>query len=127
MIDSHVFGVRQKFQTVTHMQLYGNEREVGKAIRGSGLSRDEVFVTTKLWDSEWGYRASTGAIQDRLAELDVDYIDLLLLHTPGNPRLRAETWTALEDAQSGVSFCSALHTKSVRLVILNQQMQAGHA
>ncbi len=47
------------------LQLYGNEREVGRAVRGSGLEREEVFVTTKLWESEWGYRKASGAIQDR--------------------------------------------------------------
>lgn len=84
------------------MQLYGNELEVGRAVRSSGLRREDVFISTKLWESEWGYRRTAGAIQDRLAELDMDYIDLLLLHTPGNPNLRNETWRALEDAQSQV-------------------------
>jgi len=88
------------YRHIDTAQLYGNEREVGRALRNSGLEREEVFVTTKLWESEWGYRKASGAIQDRLAELDMEYIDLLLLHTPGNPQLRAETWKALESAFS---------------------------
>ena len=47
------------------VQLYGNEREVGRAVRSSGLKREEIFVTTKLWESEWGYRRASGAIMDR--------------------------------------------------------------
>ena len=84
------------------MQLYGNEREVGQAIRASDVERRDIFVTTKLWESEWGYREAASAIQDRLGLLDVGHIDLLLLHSPGNPRLRAETWQALESAQEQV-------------------------
>ena len=71
------------------------------------MKREDIFITTKLWESEWGTRRSSGAIQDRLAELDIDYIDLLLLHTPGNPNLRSETWKVLEDAHSQVQ----CHTK----------------
>lgn len=84
------------------LQLYGNEREVGQAVRASTLDRKDIFVTTKIWESEWGYREASGAVQDRLGLLDIDYIDLLLLHTPGNPALRAETWQALEEAQRQV-------------------------
>lgn len=73
-------------------------------MRTSGLNRKEVFVTTKLWESEWGYKEAASGIQDRLGLLDIDYIDLLLLHSPGNPRLRAETWQALEEAQKQVCF-----------------------
>ena len=95
------------------MQLYGNEQEVGRAVKASELQREEIFVTTKLWESEWGYRKCTGAIQDRLAALDLDFIDLLILHTPGNPRLRAETWKALEDAFSQVASYSIIKMISI--------------
>lgn len=101
------------------MQLYGNEKEVGAAIRNSGIDRRDIFVTTKLWESEWGYRRATSCIQDRLAALDLEEIDLLLLHTPGNPNLRAETWAALEQAHSQVSikhapFCGTIMTSGLQ-------------
>ena len=91
------------FRHIDTAQLYGNEADIARAIATSGLKRQEVYLTTKLWESEWGYRKASGAIQDRLAALDVTYIDLLLLHTPGNPLLRAETWKALEDAHEQVT------------------------
>ncbi|MCG3190151.1 MAG: putative oxidoreductase [Burkholderiaceae bacterium] len=61
---------------------YGNEREVGAAIRGSGIARAEVFIETKLWVSDYGYDAALHAFDKAAAKLGVDVIDLLLLHQP---------------------------------------------
>lgn len=61
---------------------YMNEREVGEGIRRSGLARDEVFVETKLWISDYGYDAALHGFEKSAAKLGVDYIDLLLLHQP---------------------------------------------
>lgn len=59
---------------------YQNERGVGQAVKESGLSRDDVFITSKLWPSEYGERITSEAIGKMLVRLDTDYIDLLLLH-----------------------------------------------
>ncbi|MCC6165426.1 MAG: aldo/keto reductase [Acidobacteria bacterium] len=61
---------------------YGNEREVGEAIRRSGIPRDEVFIETKLWVTDYGYDAALHAFDKSAAKLGVDLIDLLLLHQP---------------------------------------------
>jgi diketogulonate reductase-like aldo/keto reductase len=61
---------------------YGNEREVGEAIRGSGVDRGEVFITTKLWISDYGYDAALRGFDASLRRLGVDYVDLYLLHQP---------------------------------------------
>lgn len=61
---------------------YMNEREVGEGIRRSGLARDEVFVETKLWISDYGYEVALHGFEKSAAKLGVDYIDLLLLHQP---------------------------------------------
>ena len=61
---------------------YGNEREVGEGIRRSGLARDEVFIETKLWVSDYGFDAALHAFDKSAAKLGVDVIDLLLLHQP---------------------------------------------
>jgi len=61
---------------------YMNEREVGEGIRRSGLARDEVFVETKVWISDYGYDAALHGFEKSAAKLGVDYIDLLLLHQP---------------------------------------------
>ena len=59
---------------------YQNERSVGRAVKESGISRDEVWITTKLWPSEYGEGKTSDAIDKMLERLDTDYIDLLLLH-----------------------------------------------
>ena len=61
---------------------YGNEREVGEAIRASGVDRGEVFVTTKLWFSDYGYDEAFVGFEGCLRRLGVDYVDLFLLHQP---------------------------------------------
>jgi diketogulonate reductase-like aldo/keto reductase len=59
---------------------YGNEREVGEALRASGLARDEVFVETKIWISDYGYDETLHGFEKSAAKLGVDRIDLLILH-----------------------------------------------
>src|SRR5690625_3521446 len=61
---------------------YGNEREVGEALRRSGLDRSEVFVETKLWISDYGYDEALHAFDKSAGKLGVEQIDLLLLHQP---------------------------------------------
>ena len=61
---------------------YGNEREVGEAIRRSGIDRGEVFVTTKLWISDYGYDAALVGFDGCLRRLGLDHVDLFLLHQP---------------------------------------------
>jgi diketogulonate reductase-like aldo/keto reductase len=61
---------------------YGNEREVGEGIRRSGIARDEVFVETKVWISDYGYEAALHAFEKSVRKLGVDRLDLLLLHQP---------------------------------------------
>ncbi|WP_435110970.1 aldo/keto reductase [Nocardiopsis synnemataformans] len=61
---------------------YGNEREVGEGIRRSGVERSEVFVTTKLWISDYGYDAALTGFDASLRRLGLDYVDLYLLHWP---------------------------------------------
>jgi len=77
---------------------YGNEREVGAAIRGSGIARDEVFIETKVWISDYGYDATLHAFQKSAGKLGVDRIDLLILHQPLPSRfdLTLDAYRALE-------------------------------
>ena len=63
-------------------QSYGNERAVGNAIKASGLDRSEFFITTKLWISEQGYEKAKKSIEGSLERLQMDYVDLLLIHQP---------------------------------------------
>jgi 2,5-diketo-D-gluconate reductase A len=77
--------------------LYRNEQGVGEAVRASGVPREEIFVTTKVWPSDYGREAAPAAVEASLRRLDLEYVDLLLLHWPAPGRdLYVETWQALE-------------------------------
>jgi diketogulonate reductase-like aldo/keto reductase len=74
--------LRVGYRHIDTAAAYGNERGVGDAIRGSDLARDEIFVETKLWISDYGYDAALHGFEKSAAKLGVDQIDLLLLHQP---------------------------------------------
>jgi len=76
---------------------YQNEEAVGRAIKRSGVPRDEIFVTSKLWVSEFTYERAQQGINDSLKRLGLDYMDLYLLHQPYGDTMGA--WRALEEAQ----------------------------
>lgn len=77
--------------------LYANERGVGDGVRASGISRDEVFVTTKVWDDDHGYDATMRAFDRSLHRLGFEYVDLYLIHWPVPSKdLYVDTWRALE-------------------------------
>jgi 2,5-diketo-D-gluconate reductase A len=77
--------------------LYRNEEGVGQAIRASGVPRAEVFVTTKLWPTDFGRETAVIGFEASLRRLEMEYVDLLLLHWPAPRRdLYVETWQALE-------------------------------
>ena len=79
--------------------LYDNEFEIGAGIRQSGLAREEVFVTTKIWNDRHGFENATEAIDESLARLNIGYVDMLLIHWPcPKQNLIVETWQALENA-----------------------------
>jgi 2,5-diketo-D-gluconate reductase A len=77
--------------------LYGNEEGVGRAIRDSGVPRDDVFVTTKVWNADQGYDSTLRAFDESMRLLGLDVLDLYLIHwpVPAKDRYR-ETWRALE-------------------------------
>jgi 2,5-diketo-D-gluconate reductase A len=76
---------------------YRNERGVGAALAASGLARDEVFVTTKLWNSQQGFESTLEAFEGSARRLGLDYVDLYLIHWPVPSEDRfVETWRAFE-------------------------------
>ena len=64
--------------------VYGNERSVGEGIRASGKTREELFVTSKVWNTERGYDKTLRACEKTLKDLGTDYLDLYLIHWPAN-------------------------------------------
>lgn len=86
------------YRHIDTAQLYKNEHAVGDAIRESGIPRDEVFITTKIWTTNYGYEKAKAAIDKSLGKLKTDYIDLMLLHQRFEDYKGA--WKALEEGVS---------------------------
>lgn len=87
--------LRRGYRHIDTARVYGNEADVGVAVRESGLPRGEVFVTTKLWNDEQGYDSTLSAFDASLERLGLEQVDLYLLHWPV-PGKRLESWRALE-------------------------------
>jgi diketogulonate reductase-like aldo/keto reductase len=90
--------LRAGYRHIDTAAAYMNEREVGEGIRQSGVPRQEIFVETKLWISDYGYDAALHGFEKSAAKLGVEQIDLLLLHQPLTSRfdLTLEAYRALE-------------------------------
>ena len=93
------------YRLIDTASLYGSEEAVGEGVRKSGIKRDEIFISTKLWTDEMGYEEAKQALQRSLKRMQMDYVDLYLIHWP---RMTAspeenwkerdlETWRAMED------------------------------
>lgn len=83
------------YRHVDTARIYGNEADVGAAVRDSGVPRGELFVTTKLWNEDQGYDSALRAFDASLARLGLEYVDLYLLHWPVLGK-RLDSWRALE-------------------------------
>ncbi len=106
------------YRHIDTASVYKNEREVGEAFRESGIPRDEVFLTTKLWREDYGYDQTMRAFDASLARLGVEAIDLYLLHWP-RPDNRVETWRAV-DALRRAGRCRATGVSNFTVEHLSQ-------
>jgi len=88
------FALRVGYRHVDTARIYGNEADVGEAVRESGVPRGDLFVTTKLWNSDQGYDSTFRACEASLKRLGLDYLDLYLVHFPV-PDVRKESWSAM--------------------------------
>lgn len=84
------------YRSIDTAQAYYNEEGVGQAVKASGVPREELFITTKVWISNGGYEKAKASINESLNKLQMDYIDLLLIHQPFNDYYG--TWRAMEEA-----------------------------
>ena len=86
------------YRRIDTAALYDNEAEVGAAIRKSGLAREEVFVTSKIWNDRHGYAEAKEAVQESVERLNIDYVDMMLIHWPCPKQDKfVETWRAFEE------------------------------
>lgn len=90
-----LYALEAGYRHIDTAKIYRNEQDVGQAIKESPLPRSEIFVTTKLWNSDHGYDATIKACKQSLQRLGLDSIDLYLIHWPVE-RLRLDTWRAME-------------------------------
>ena len=92
------------YRHVDTAQVYRNEQDVGSAIvqylqDDPTITRADIFVTTKVWLNNFGYESCIKSVEESLVKLQTPYIDLVLLHAPGDSSSRADTWRALESLQ----------------------------
>jgi len=97
-LESVTAALKTGYRLVDTAKIYGNEEAVGEAIRGSDVPREDIFVTTKLWNDDQGYNSAFQALDESLAKLGLDYIDLYLIHWPATKR-RHDAWSAFQEIQ----------------------------
>jgi diketogulonate reductase-like aldo/keto reductase len=107
------------YRLIDTARIYGNEQGVGVGIKESGVPREEIFITTKLWNDDQGYESALKAYDASLKRLDLEYLDLYLIHWPATDK-RAESWKALQEIHSkglakaiGVSNYTVQHLKEL--------------
>jgi methylglyoxal/glyoxal reductase len=88
------YALKIGYRLIDTAQLYGNEEDVGRALRRSGVNRDDVFVTTKVWNNDQGYESTMQACNKSLKRLGLSYLDLYLIHWPV-PGMSEETCKAM--------------------------------
>ncbi|MGE7824805.1 aldo/keto reductase [Paenibacillus sp. NPDC093718] len=94
VIQSVKSAIAAGYRSIDTAAIYGNEEGVGQAIRESGVSRDELFITTKVWNDDQGYEKTLQAFETSRKKLGLDIVDLYLVHWPGKDKY-LDTWKAL--------------------------------
>ncbi|MGM9926000.1 MAG: aldo/keto reductase [Bacillus sp. (in: firmicutes)] len=95
VVHSIKSAVKAGYRSIDTASFYKNEEGVGQAIKEAGVPREQLFITTKVWNDDQGYESTLTAFEESLKKLDVDYIDLYLVHWPV-PGKYKETWKAME-------------------------------
>ncbi|AGR42238.1 aldo/keto reductase [Spiroplasma diminutum] len=95
-LESIKAALENGYKHIDTASIYNNHKTVARAIKESNINRKDLFITSKVWNSHHKYEMAKQAIDDILNELELDYIDLLLVHWPTEDRL--ECWKALEEA-----------------------------
>lgn len=103
-VNSVKKAIESGYRHIDTAAAYENEGSVGQAIKESGVDRGDLFITSKLWNTERGYEKTKAAFEQTLKELDTDYLDLYLIHWPANAKqfdnweeINMETWKAMTE------------------------------
>ena len=95
VIDAVSYALKIGYRHIDTASVYGNEEGVGKGITESGISREDAFVVSKVWNADQGYESTLKAFDSSLKRLNLDYLDLYLIHWPVDGKYK-DTWRALE-------------------------------
>lgn len=90
------WALKDGYRLIDTAAIYKNEEGVGQGIRNSGVPREEIFVTTKLWNDDQGYESTLQAFDESLKKLGLDYVDLYLIHWPKEGKYK-DSWRAMEE------------------------------
>ncbi len=112
------------YRHIDTAKFYGNEKDVSAAVRQSGIPREQVFITTKLWNNDHGYDKTIRACHEGLKRLDMPYVDLYLIHYPVR-HLRSDSWRALETLYNEGK-CRAIGVSNYTIRHIEELLQTAH-
>ncbi|WP_315906175.1 aldo/keto reductase [Priestia koreensis] len=95
VVDSVKYALKAGYRSIDTAAVYGNEEGVGQALKEANVAREDLFITTKVWNADQGYESTLEAFETSINKLGLDYIDLYLIHWPVEGKYK-ETWKALE-------------------------------
>lgn len=99
LVEAVKLAIKAGYRSIDTAAIYGNEKAVGEGIRAgikeAGISREDLFITSKVWNSDQGYETTLAAYEESLKKLELDYLDLYLVHWPVEGKYK-DTWRALE-------------------------------
>jgi diketogulonate reductase-like aldo/keto reductase len=95
VVNSVKWAIEAGYKSIDTAAVYGNEEGVGQGIKESGVSREELFITTKVWNADQGYESTLKAFDESMKKLGLEYLDLYLVHWPVEGKYK-DTWRALE-------------------------------
>lgn len=95
VVNSVKWAIEAGYKSIDTAAAYKNEEGVGQALKESGVPREELFITTKVWNADQGYESTLNAFNESLTKLGLEYLDLYLVHWPVKGKYK-ETWKALE-------------------------------
>ncbi len=96
--EAVLHALKNGYRHIDTAAIYQNEEAVGRAIKDSGVPREDLFITTKLWNGEQGYLSAKRALKKSLERLGLEYVDLYLIHWPKTYQKTADSYQALEEA-----------------------------